>query len=101
MKQERKKGRVREGLFNTYVTKNDTLSNSHNAIHVREGLELVLFVTAHHIILLDIFQALALPKDDRVWYYGLGKFHHPVVVGCREQKHLAIFRHSPKRRGSK
>ena len=104
MKQERKKRRAREALFNTYVTKNDTLSNRHNAIHVREGLELILFVTTHHIVLLDIVQALLFPtqpNDDRVWYYCLGKFHHLVVVGCREQKHLAIFRHSPKRRGSK
>ena len=101
MKQETKKRRAREGLFNTYVTKNDTLSNRHNAKHVRESLELVLFVTTHHIVLLDIFQALALPNDDKVWYYGLGKFHHLVVEGFREQKHLAIFRHSPKRRGSK
>ena len=81
MKQERKKGRAREGLFNTHVTKNDTLSNRHNAIHVRESLELVLFVTTHDIVLLDIFQALALPNDDKVWYYGLGKFYHLVVVG--------------------
>ena len=41
MKQETKKRRAREGLFNTYVTKNDTLSNRQNAKHVRESLELV------------------------------------------------------------
>ena len=94
------KRRGREGIyFNTYVTENNTLSNRHNAIHVREGLELILFVTTHHIVLLDIVQALLFPtqpNDDRVWYYCLGKFHHLVVVGCREQKHLAIFRQGPR-----
>ena len=98
---EKEKGkRGGEGIsFNTYVTENDTLSNRHNAIHVGEGLELLLFVTTHHIVLLDIVQALLFPtqpNDDRVWYYCLGKFHHLVVVGCREQKHLAIFRQGPR-----
>ena len=93
------KRRAREGIyFNTYVTENDTLSNRHNAIHVREGLELILLVTTHHIVLLDIVQALLFPtqpNDNRVWYYCLGKFHHVVIVGCREKKHLAIFRQGP------
>ena len=93
------KRRGREGIyFNTYVTENNTLSNRHNAIHVREGLELILFVTTHHIVLLDIVQALLFPtqpNDDRVWYYCLGKFHHLVVVGCREHHHLTIFRQGP------
>ena len=94
------KRRGREGIyFNTYLTENDTLSNRHDAIHVGEGLELILFVTTHHITLLDIVQALLFPtqpNDDRVWYYCLSKFHHLVVVGCRGQKHLAIFRQGPR-----
>ena len=94
------KRRAREAIyFNTYVTENDTLSNRHNAIHVREGLELILFVTTHHIVLLDIVQALFFstqPNDNRVWYYCLGKFHHVVIIGCREKKHLAIFRQGPR-----
>ena len=94
------KRRGREGIyFNTYLTENDTLSNRHDAIHVGEGLELILFVTTHHIVLLDIVQALLFPtqpNDDRVWYYVLGKFHHIVIVGCREKKHLAIFRQGPR-----
>ena len=94
------KRRGREGIyFNTYLTENDTLSNRHNAIHVGEGLELILFVTTHHIVLLDIVQALFFPtqpNDNRVWYYCLGKFHHVVIVGCREKKHLAIFRQGPR-----
>ena len=94
------KRRGREGIyFNTHVTENDTLSNRHNPIHVREGLELILFVTTHHIVLLDIVQALFFPtqpNDNRVWYYCLGKFHHVIIVSCREQKHLAIFRQGPR-----
>ena len=93
------KRRAREAIdFNTYVTENDTLSNRNNAIHVGEGLELILFVATHHIVLLDIVQALLFPtkpNDDRVWYYCLGKFHHLVVVGCREHHHLTIFRQGP------
>ena len=94
------KRRGREGIyFNTYLTENDTLSNRHHAIHVREGLELILFITTHYIVLLDIVQALLFPtqpNDDRVWYYHLGKFHHLVVVGCGEENHLAIFRQGPR-----
>ena len=80
------------------MTENYTLSNRHNAIHVGEGLELIFFVTTHHIVLLDIVQALLFltqPNDDRVWYYCVGKFHHLVVVGCRKQDHLTVFRQSP------
>ena len=97
---EKEKRKGREGIyFNTYVTENNTLSNRHNAIHVGEGLELILFVTTHHIVLLDIVQALLFPtqlNDDRVWYYCLSKFHHLVIVGCREQKHLATCRQGPR-----
>ena len=96
----KEKRRAREGIyFNTYMTENDTLSNRDNAIHVGEGLELILFVTTHHIVLLYIVQALLFPtqpNDDRVCYYGLGKIHDLIVVCCREQKHLAIFRQSPR-----
>ena len=97
---EKEKRKGREGIyFNTYVTENNTLSNRHNAIHVGEGLVLILFVTTHHIVLLDIVQALLFPtqlNDDRVWYYCLSKFHHLVIVGCREQKHLATCRQGPR-----
>ena len=79
---------------NSYLTEHNALSNGHNTIHVGEGLELVLFVTTHHIVLLDVVQALLFPTqpdDNRLWHYHLSKLHYFFVICSREQKHLAIF----------
>ena len=81
------------------MTEHDALSDGHNTIHVREGLELVLFVATHHIILFDVIQALLFPgqpNNDWVWNYSLSKFHYFFIVRCKEQKYLAIFGQGPK-----
>jgi len=40
------------------MAKYNALSYRHNSIHVGESLELVFFITTHHVKLFDVIQAL-------------------------------------------
>ena len=77
------------------MTEDDGLANGKGSIDVGDGLVLGILVSAFHIILLDVIQALFVSSQTdrhRVLDDGLGKVHHVLVVSGREEHHLAVWR---------
>ena len=78
----------------TYVTKYDALSDGDHAAHVGEGLLFILLVSAHHIKLFDVVQALLFPAqadDNGIWHDCFGKPHCFIIVRSWKQEYLAVF----------
>lgn len=81
------------------------LRDSDGTIDVTQGLELLLFAIAHHIVLLNSVQRLLFPLQfDDVWVRNdpLGEAPHRLLECGREQEHLADFgQHPGKQLGEK
>lgn len=78
----------------TYVAEDDGLCNSEGPVEIIESLQLVLFVLARHVKLLDVVQGLLLapqPDDVGLRNHPLCKLPQRLLEGRGEEQHLAVF----------
>ena len=78
----------------TYLTKYDALSDGEHGVEIGEGLLFILLVSAHHIKLFDVVQALLFPAqadDNGIWHDCFGKPHCFIIVRSWKQEYLAVF----------
>ena len=74
------------------------LGDSDGSVDVTEGMELLFFAVAQHIVLFDGVQRLlvSLQFDDvGVRHNALGEIPHCFFKCGRKQQHLAVFRQHP------
>uniref|UniRef100_A0A8C8DUV0 Uncharacterized protein n=1 Tax=Oryzias sinensis TaxID=183150 RepID=A0A8C8DUV0_9TELE len=76
------------------VAEDDGLCNSEGPVEIIESLQLVLFVLARHVKLLDVVQGLLLapqPDDVGLRNHPLCKLPQRLLEGRGEEQHLAVF----------
>jgi hypothetical protein len=76
------------------MAENHGLADRDGAVNVAQGPVLVFLAVALDVILLDVVQRLLFsPQSDDDGFVGydfLGKLHHRLIVGGREQQHLTL-----------